>query len=98
MSPVQSQRSSSRVAALAAVARWLGGFDALDRFQVDQESLAIWLDSLTFLASALIITRLSLPESERKISKVNWTQTFRDIMDGLPNNIDGAPKLTKKYP
>jgi MFS family permease len=71
-------------AALAGVAKWLGGFSALDRFSVDQESLAIWIDSLTFIASALLIMRLSLPEHERSATKrVNWMQTYRDMVDGL---------------
>ncbi len=70
-------------AALAGVSRWLGGFDTFAGLEVDQESLAIWLDSLTFLASALIISRLALAEGTRRMSKVDWTQTFRDIGDGL---------------
>jgi dTMP kinase len=71
-------------AALAGVAKWLGGFDALDRFEVDQESLAIWVDSGTFLVSALLISRLTLPDGgERRGTRVEFTQTFRDIADGL---------------
>jgi dTMP kinase len=71
-------------AALAGVAKWLGGFDALNRFQVDQESLALWLDSGTFLVSAFLISRLDLGDGrERRITRVDWTQTFRDIADGL---------------
>lgn len=71
-------------AALAGVAKWLGGFDALERFEVDQESLAIWLDSGTFLVSALIISRLDLKDGRhRRVTRVDWTQTFRDIGDGL---------------
>jgi dTMP kinase len=70
-------------AALAGVSKWLGGFDAFDRFEVDQESLAIWIDSLTFVASAVLISGLRLPKTERRTSRVEWTQTFRDIGDGL---------------
>jgi dTMP kinase len=71
-------------AALAAVAKWLGGFSALDRFSVDQESLAIWVDSLTFVASALLIMRLRLPKVERSATRrVDWMQTYRDMVDGL---------------
>jgi dTMP kinase len=69
---------------LAGVAKWLGRFEALSRFQVDNESLAIWFDSLTFLVSALLISRLSLDEGQRlRPRRVEWTQTFRDIVDGL---------------
>jgi dTMP kinase len=71
-------------AVLAGLAKWLGGFSALDRFSVDQESLAIWVDSLTFVASALLIMRLRLPEHERRtMRRINWTQTYRDMVDGL---------------
>jgi dTMP kinase len=69
---------------LAGVAKWLGTFDALERFQVDNESLAIWFDSLTFLVSAFLISRLSLDEGTRaKPRRVEWTQTFRDIVEGF---------------
>ncbi len=71
-------------AALAAVAKWLGGFAALDRFSVDQESLAIWVDSLTFVGSAMLIMRLRLPEQERHgRRRIEWMQTYRDMVDGL---------------
>jgi dTMP kinase len=69
--------------ALAGVAAWLGGFSALHHFSADRESLAIWLDSLTFVCSALLISRLVLPESERKATRIEWMQTYRDIVDGL---------------
>src|SRR4051812_22364675 len=47
-------------ALLAAVSSWLGNFGALERFRLEQVSLAIWVDALTFLASALLISRLTL--------------------------------------
>lgn len=71
-------------ALLAGLAKWLGGFDALSRFEVDQESLAIWVDSGTFLVSALLIARLRLPEARRSgIQRVEVLQTGRDIIEGL---------------
>jgi dTMP kinase len=71
-------------ALLASLAKWLGGFSALDRFSVDQESLAIWVDSVTFLVSALLIMRLRLPgERRRGTRRVEWTQTYRDMVDGI---------------
>jgi dTMP kinase len=70
--------------ALAGLAKWLGGFDALDRFSVDNESIAIWFDSLTFIVSALLISRLRLPEGRReRPRRIDWTQTWRDMVDGL---------------
>jgi dTMP kinase len=75
-------------ALLAAVASWLGNFDLLDRLGVGQTSLAIWVDGLTFLMSAFLISRLTLSngghaggheETERPPPR----QTWRDIVDGL---------------
>jgi dTMP kinase len=46
--------------------------------------LAIWVDSFTFVASALLIVRLSLPEHERSgARRIEWMQTYRDMVDGL---------------
>jgi dTMP kinase len=72
-------------ASLSAVAKWLGGLDALDGFGFDdKESLAIWFDALTFVCSAILISRLRLPEERRRsVDRPDLTQTFRDIVDGL---------------
>jgi dTMP kinase len=71
-------------AALAGIARWLGGFDALNALGVRQESLAIWVDASTFLVSALLISRLRLDEGERGArTRVPPAQTWRDIKEGL---------------
>jgi dTMP kinase len=73
-------------AALAGVAKWLGGFDALDGLGFDdRESLAIWVDSLTFLLSATLISRLDLREEGRgtRVERPDLMQTFRDIAEGL---------------
>ena len=45
---------------LAAVAAYLGRFDALSVLKVNQENLAIWTDTLTFLVSAILISTLAL--------------------------------------
>ncbi len=71
-------------AALSGVARWLADVDPLSGFGVDQEWLAIWFDSLTFLLSALLISGLKLREEGRaKPARPDLMQTFRDIGDGL---------------
>lgn len=71
-------------AILAGVAKWLGEIHGLRFLEVNQASLAIWLDGLTFLTSALLISGLRLDEHERgKIKRVDITQTWRDIVDGL---------------
>ncbi len=70
-------------ATLAAVSKWLGNVPHLSRFR-QQELLPIWVDGLTFLVSALLISRLRLEEGERgAIKRVPVSQTFRDIVDGL---------------
>ncbi len=71
-------------AVLAAIAHWLGGFSALASLAGNRESLAIWLDGTSFLLSALLISRLRLPETERSTRPhVPPAQTWRDIKDGL---------------
>jgi dTMP kinase len=71
-------------ALLASLARWLGHFSALDRLSVDQTSLAIWVDGLTFIGSAVLIMGLRLPKQERGDTEhVAWTQTYHDMVDGL---------------
>jgi dTMP kinase len=70
---------------LAAVSAWLGHFDALERFRTEQESLAIWIDALTFLLSAFLISRLALPDGETRAAPqaVPPRETVRDAVDGL---------------
>jgi dTMP kinase len=69
---------------LAAVAAWLGQFDALTRFHAQQQSLAIWVDALTFVGSALLISRLKLPNGHRQRGDhPPLAQTWRDIVEGL---------------
>ncbi len=69
---------------LAALAAWLGSFDALSSLELDQELLALVVDACTFVVSALIVWRLPIPhDRERHEGRIDLTQTFRDIRDGL---------------
>jgi MFS family permease len=72
-------------AGLAGVAKWLGGINALSGFGFDdKESLAIWVDALTFVCSAVLISGLALRRERRgSVPRVDVMQTFRDILDGL---------------
>jgi dTMP kinase len=71
-------------ALLAAVASWLGGFEALDRFRVEQASLALWVDAGTFLLSAFLISGLALPRRGQPAStRPPPSQTWHDMVDGL---------------
>lgn len=78
---------------LAALAVWLGSFDALSSLEVDQEVLALIVDACTFVASALIVWRLPIPhDPARRAQRFDPTQTFRDIRDGL-HFIAGHPRV-----
>lgn len=80
--------ASAAFALLATLAAWLGGFDALSRLEVNQESLALWFDAATFLTSAALILTLKLPTRElptrgqHKDEHVEWMRPLREIADG----------------
>jgi dTMP kinase len=69
---------------LAGLATILGDLDVIRSFKVDQEFLALLFDSLTFVASAIIVYRLPIPRNERHDdNRIDWTGTFREIKEGL---------------
>ncbi len=71
--------------ALAAVAAYLGRFDALSVLKVNQENLAIWTDTITFLVSALLISTLRFPPRRRQASvrgRIDLGQGVRDVREG----------------
>lgn len=71
-------------AILAGVSKWLGGLPHLVLFHDQPNLLPIWVDALTFLVSALLISRLRLDEGERgAVKRVRFSQTRHDIVDGL---------------
>jgi dTMP kinase len=75
---------SALFASLAGLATWLGHFDALHGLKVNQESLALWADALTFLGSAALIWRLTLPGRPRgNGAHIDWGQTWRELVEGL---------------
>lgn len=71
----------------------LGGFMA-DRVSVlsglegQQEALALWLDSGTFLFSALMIWTLSIPASKHRGRKLDLSQIKRDLFEGIRFVVD----------
>ncbi|HZN13305.1 MAG TPA: MFS transporter [Acidimicrobiales bacterium] len=70
---------------LAGGAKTLSHFSALHALQVNQESLAIWADTLTFFTSALMISTLALPRSERtarQAQRFNLSRTFDELREG----------------
>jgi MFS family permease len=71
-------------AALAVVATWLGGFQALQSLKVDQEVIALWFDALTYVASGIIVLGLPIPRRPKTAGgRVEWTSTFQEIKEGL---------------
>ncbi|HUI49673.1 MAG TPA: MFS transporter [Acidimicrobiia bacterium] len=78
---------------LAAVSTFLGNFHALAWLQPKQSSLAIWVDALTFVGSAILISRLALPKGHtttKTSEQPGLRQTWRDIVEGL-SFIRGNP-------
>jgi len=76
---------SAVFAFLATVASWLSHIDALGALRVDREFVAIYFDVLTFFASALMISSLALPRSERTVTGkggIDFRRTFRELADG----------------
>jgi dTMP kinase len=77
---------------LATLAKWVGGIDALSFLKTDQEALAFYVDMASFLVSALIISRLTLPDHDRVLrarekaasseKRIDWTQTFHELKEG----------------
>ncbi|HVW35170.1 MAG TPA: MFS transporter [Acidimicrobiia bacterium] len=74
---------SAAFAALAGLASWLGHFDALHGLKVNQESLALWVDAVTFLGSAAFIWTLALPGPRAAGKGIDWGQTWRELVEGL---------------
>src|SRR5437660_1092625 len=74
---------SAAFASLAGLASWLGHFHPLRALQVNQESLALWVDAVTFLCSAALIWTLSLPGARGKGKGIDWGQTWRELVEGL---------------
>ena len=71
-------------AALAVVATWLGGFDALKSLKVDKDVVSLWFDALTYVTSALIVMRLPIPRPERDgKQKIDLASSMREVKEGV---------------
>ncbi len=72
-------------ASLTKVAEWLGRDSGpLHFLELNQETLAIYVDVVTFLTSAFIISTISLPRSRapRRRSPAPFTDAFDEIKEG----------------
>jgi dTMP kinase len=65
-----------------------GGFlgrtvPALEGLEDNPEAIALWLDSLTFCFSALMIWSLSIASSRRRAGRFDFGEVKRDLLEGL---------------
>jgi dTMP kinase len=73
---------------LSKVAEWIGEIDAVGGLKTDQETIAFFVDSATFLFSALMISRLRLPASARRRRaptekrRIDFGQAFHELKEG----------------
>jgi dTMP kinase len=71
---------------LAAVSAFLLNFHQVAWLQPEQSSLAIWVDALTFVGSAILISRLRLPHTHaetKPTERLGIAGTWRDVVEGL---------------
>jgi dTMP kinase len=66
----------------------LGGFlgdrvPALSGLTDQPEALALWINSLTFGFSALMVSTLAIPSSARVVGKLDFGEAKRDLVEGL---------------
>lgn len=78
---------SAVFALLTGVAKWLGGFEALQSLRVSQETVAIWFYMGTSFAAALMISTMALPSERRRVSKagrqkINPGQALSELKEG----------------
>ena len=75
-------------ALLAKVAEGLGNIDTFGGLRTDQETIAFFVDSVTFLFSALMISRLRLPHTPRQQrlkaqkQRIDFGQAFHELKEG----------------
>ncbi len=79
--------ASAMAIGLAKLATQLEKVSALDALRIDQESLAFYVDTLTFLVSATLIATLSLTRRPREEQvhtgrRIDFGQTFRELREG----------------
>lgn len=88
---------SALFAALAGVAKFLGGYDALKGLSVDQEFVAIYFDVGTFFVSSILISTLVLPHVRRvgaeSGKRIDLGQAWRDVREGL--SVIGHSRLIR---
>ncbi|HVT78636.1 MAG TPA: MFS transporter [Acidimicrobiales bacterium] len=67
---------------LAALSAPLGRIGPLHALRVNKESLALWVDGFTFLASFFLVRSVEFPKRERLHVEGAEQNVFRDLRDG----------------
>ncbi|HVF52138.1 MAG TPA: dTMP kinase [Actinomycetota bacterium] len=71
-------------ASLTSLGGWLGDHvTVMEGLQGNNEALALWIDSLTFLFSGIMISGLSIPSSQRRSESFDLGAVKRDLVEGL---------------
>jgi dTMP kinase len=69
-------------ALLAALSAPLGRIHPLHALRVNKESLALWADGFTFMASFFLVRSMTFPKKERVHVEGAETNVLRDLRDG----------------
>lgn len=74
---------SALFASLTKVAEFIGqNLGALKALELNQESLAIYVDVVTFFTSAALIATLAMPRNPRRHGRVDLGRTFLELKEG----------------
>jgi dTMP kinase len=81
--------ASLAFASMATLGAFLGDtVPVLEGIQDKEESLALWVDSLTFCFSAAMIYTLAFPASKKRAGRLHLSEAKRDLVEGLRFVID----------
>jgi dTMP kinase len=56
---------------------------ALGGLTGNEEALALWVDSLTFVFSAVMVWTVAMPASQRAVRALDFSEARRDLLEGL---------------
>ncbi|CAN5299380.1 hypothetical protein BH20ACT22_BH20ACT22_08380 [soil metagenome] len=71
-------------ASLTTLGLWLTGrVPVLEGLQGSEEALALWVDSLTFVFSAVMISTLAIPRNKRSSEPLDLSGAKRDLIEGF---------------
>jgi dTMP kinase len=74
---------------MSTLGRFLGSnVPALEGLDAHPEALALWLDSITFCFSAVMIWSLQLKLSRGPSGRLDWGQVKRDLVEGVRFVVD----------